>query len=170
MLLAILSLDKLLYVWINQFQGYRLLTRLFRIISHTGDGTMYVAIGFLLLYIDAPSAKTFLLYCLLAYTLEIPSFILLKKLIKRDRPYVNIKGSTIAIRPADKFSLPSGHAAAAFVFATMISTFYPEFTALAFTWSSLIGLSRVVLGVHYLSDIVAGALLGTGCSIAILAM
>ncbi|MEC8880451.1 MAG: phosphatase PAP2 family protein [Pseudomonadota bacterium] len=68
------------------------------------------------------------------------------------------------IKPAGRFSFPSGHTAAAFVMATLLGIFYPVVATLALAFALLVGLSRVLLGVHYPSDIAAGALLGTSCA------
>ena len=67
---------------------------------------------------------------------------------------------TAHVTPSDKFSLPSGHTAAATLMACIIAHYYPPFALLAYSWAALIGLSRVLLGVHYPSDVVAGSLLG----------
>ena len=86
---------------------------------------------------------------------------ILKALIRRDRPFVQIPGSCYVIKPSDKFSMPSGHTAAAFLMAGLISYFYIEYVFLVYSLAALIGMSRIVLGVHYPSDVLAGAMLGT---------
>jgi undecaprenyl-diphosphatase len=48
--------------------------------------------------------------------------------------------------------------------ATLLSFFYPELDTFAFVWATLIGASRILLGVHFLTDVVLGALLGLGCA------
>lgn len=48
--------------------------------------------------------------------------------------------------------------------ATLIGQFYPEFYLLALSWASLIGLSRILLGVHFMTDVLIGALLGMACA------
>lgn len=162
--------DAQAFLWCNRSHHYPGLTQSARVISFTGDGYAYVAIG-LLLALFEPQGLTFFALALLAFAFEVPGFLLLKKLIKRNRPLTAMPTQVItAIEPADKFSLPSGHTAAAFVMATMLSAFYPSFAVLAFAWAILIGASRVILGVHYPLDILAGALLGISCSSLVLTM
>lgn len=57
-------------------------------------------------------------------------------------------------------SFPSGHSASAFSFATLLSAFYPGLISISFTTASLVAFSRVYLGEHFLSDAVAGSLIG----------
>ncbi len=164
MITGLLNLDIHTYLWLNKLQHKSLFIRLNRWISHSGDGHLYVAIASLV-YLQASAAYLdFIKVGLLAFLIELPCFMLLKALIKRDRPFVQLSDCHISIQPSDKFSMPSGHTAAAFLMAGLISHFYVEYSAIAYCWASLIGMSRVVLGVHYPSDILAGALLGS-CSV-----
>jgi undecaprenyl-diphosphatase len=64
------------------------------------------------------------------------------------------------IIPSDQFSFPSGHTSAAFVMATLIGYFFPLLILPAFAWAFLVGLSRIFLGVHYPTDILAGMAIG----------
>jgi len=70
------------------------------------------------------------------------------------------------VLPPDKFSFPSGHTMTAFSVALVISYFYPGLEAPLFFMAISIAVSRVVLGMHFLSDVLAGAVLGValGCA------
>jgi undecaprenyl-diphosphatase len=82
----------------------------------------------------------------------------IKLLVRRRRP----AGEWGAIyRNTDPHSFPSGHAARAALLAVLLSAWGPAWAApIAIVWAPLVSLARVALGVHYLSDVVAGALLG----------
>lgn len=136
-----------------------------RLVSRTGDGYLYLVLGILLWQFESFHGELFLYTGLLAYALELPLFVLLKRLFKRQRPCDVLQQLRVKITPHDKFSLPSGHTAAAFLMATLLSHYYPSVAVLAYVWASLIGLSRVLLGVHYPGDILAGALLGISISL-----
>ncbi|WP_372872196.1 phosphatase PAP2 family protein [Shewanella sp.] len=129
-------------------------------VSATGDGPFYLYLSVGLLLFDSYGNQFFKL-ALLAFTLELPLYLLLKNSIRRTRPCHAALGFECSLEPSDKFSLPSGHTAAAFVMATAITCVYPAALFVAYGWAGLIGLSRVVLGVHYPMDILAGAALGT---------
>ncbi len=136
-----------------------------RWLSRSGDGYLYVLIGLVIWWLEPALGPKFAAACVLAYMLEVVLYLVLKNLIKRNRPAIHIASYKPWITPSDQFSFPSGHTAAAFVFAGLMCEFYPAVAGLFLLWASLIGLSRVLLGVHYPSDIAAGALLGTSCAI-----
>ena len=157
---GLLGLDTSAYLWINRLQGNSVAVRLNRLISRSGDGPLYAIIGVLVLATRAMDYREFLLVGFFAFLIELPVFMTLKGVIRRDRPFVQLRAGNSVINPGDKFSMPSGHTAAAFLMAGLIGYFYVEYSVLVYLWASAIGMSRVVLGVHYPSDILAGALLG----------
>ncbi|MFM1897504.1 MAG: hypothetical protein RLZZ385_2578 [Pseudomonadota bacterium] len=161
---GLLNIDTTAYLWFNRLQQRSSITTAARWVSHTGDGYFYAALAVLIFLFADIHAGLFVKAGLLAFCFEVPGFMALKAMIRRDRPFVQIPDCQSAIQPHDKFSMPSGHTAAAFLMASLISYCYPEFALLAYGWATLIGTSRVVLGVHYPGDIVVGALLGYLCT------
>lgn len=139
-----------------------------KIFSRLGDGYLYLVLGLAIFWFDKVDGESFLYLTLMAFAIELPLYLLLKNTIRRPRPTESILGFKASHKPSDKFSLPSGHTAAAFVFATMLSWHYPEIMGLAFSIAGMIGLSRVLLGVHYPSDIAAGILLGCTSALIVL--
>jgi undecaprenyl-diphosphatase len=87
---------------------------------------------------------------------------ILKATTSRIRPCHAIGWAhTLAIDVPSDCSLPSGHAAGSFAFALFVCQFKPRAAFFLLPMACLIGLSRVALGVHYPSDVVAGAVLGS---------
>ncbi|EOI6603510.1 phosphatase PAP2 family protein [Vibrio parahaemolyticus] len=132
-------------------------------VSHSGDGHLYVVLGLLAWYLDKEHGSWFMLAGLLAFAVELPIYWTLKNSFKRRRPEELSALLPAFITPSDRYSLPSGHTAAAFVMATLINHYYPEFGYAAFFWASLIGTARILLGVHFFTDVIIGALLGSAC-------
>ena len=89
------------------------------------------------------------------------TFPVLKRLISRERPDTSEIPSWSTLTAPDRFSFPSGHTITAFAVAVTLSRFYPDLaTGLMFCALS-IAASRILLGMHFLSDVVAGAAIGS---------
>jgi hypothetical protein len=90
-------------------------------------------------------------------------FYALKYSIKRDRPFITYKDIQKETSGGG-YSLPSGHTADAFATATSLSIAFPKWYVIApsFIWASAVGYSRMDLGVHYPTDVLAGAITGSG--------
>ncbi len=86
-----------------------------------------------------------------------------KKIIKTDRPYETYPMLQPVVTEAS-YAMPSGHTSTAFATATSLSLAYPKWYVIApsFVWAGTIGYSRMHLGVHYPSDVVVGAIVGSG--------
>ena len=89
-----------------------------------------------------------------------------KSIFKRDRPYVT-HPSIQPLSLEGSYSMPSAHTSSAFATATSLSMAYPKWYVVvpSFVWASSVGYSRMHLGVHYPSDVLVGALVGSGSAV-----
>src|SRR5262249_62222418 len=74
----------------------------------------------------------------------------------RERPYIALSGIVQGTRALDRYSFPSGHTLHAVSFTTLGVVSFPELAWLLVPFASLVAASRVILGLHYPSDVVAG--------------
>ncbi len=92
--------------------------------------------------------------------------VVLKHLVARPRPWLDVAGLTALVAEPDPNSFPSGHTCAAFASAMVWLRTLPKqwMKVTGVVMAVLMGLSRLYVGVHYPSDVIAGALVGSGCA------
>lgn len=84
----------------------------------------------------------------------------LKKITERQRPYQAHAQIVCLTAPLDRFSFPSGHTLHAVIFSLVAVAHFPVLAWLVFPFTSLVAVSRLVLGLHYPTDVIAGLLIG----------
>jgi undecaprenyl-diphosphatase len=161
LLYAIHHYDTVVFLRFINMCLYQPLYKLCRWVSKSADGYLYVLIAFGVVWKDGVS-NPFVQALAIAFMVERPLYFVLKNGLKRDRPQAALNNVKSFIVPSDQFSFPSGHTSAAFMMATLCSAFWPSLAVVLYAWSISVGFSRVLLGVHFPSDVVIGAAMGTG--------
>lgn len=134
--------------------------RFFGLVSRLGDGAFWYALMLSLPWWHGPEAITVAVRMAAVGAVGVAVYQLLKTRLARQRPFVLHAGIRSATAPLDRYSFPSGHTLHAVSFTTIATTFYPGLAWLLVPFAALVALSRVVLGLHYPSDVLIGAALG----------
>jgi len=141
------------------------LRRLAIFLAHSGDSWFW-GLGLAAIWLlSGPDGKTYAVRFVLAISGLAGLVFLVKRTFRRRRP----AGEWGAIyRKTDPHSFPSGHAARMVMLAVLAAALGPAWLAwLLLVWAPLVALARVAMGVHYLSDVIAGALLGLAAGLAL---
>jgi undecaprenyl-diphosphatase len=160
-------------VW-NQIQSndHRLMRRVhrwraprwFRILmvfaTRSGDGWLWYALGIILLVYGGEHRFAAIGAGASAAVAGIFLFRALKRTSRRKRPCEVEPHCWSAILPPDKYSFPSGHSITAFAVAISVGLFYHELQISLLVVALLIAASRIILGMHFLSDVLAGSAIG----------
>lgn len=147
---------------LNRVTGGASMRRTFQLASRLGDGILWYLLIAVLAVGFGEAGRQAALQCAMAGISGLLVYRFLKNRLVRERPYMTHAAIICAGRPLDRFSFPSGHTLHAVSFTLIASTAVPMLALLLVPVAALIALSRVVLGLHYPSDVLAGALLGAG--------
>jgi len=150
-------------------RSYSGLTTFFRGISRLGNGSLWWSTALILVCVGTVQTRWAVLAAAVSVGLSVSLFMLMKKLISRPRPCDVWLDIPCLMAPPDRFSFPSGHTMTAFAVYAAYAELLPGSSVFFLPVAILMGLSRVVLGLHYPTDVLVGALLGTalGRSVAI---
>jgi undecaprenyl-diphosphatase len=139
----------------------RSLVRLpFQFVGRAGDGPLWYALILALPFLFGAQAVKPAIVMALTGVLGVAVYGALKRLCVRERPYIRHAGIARAGAPLDRYSFPSGHTLHAVSFAWQASVHFPELAWVLVPLAGLIAASRVVLGLHYPTDVIAGAVIG----------
>src|SRR5580698_3490040 len=127
-----------------------------------GDGWLWYGLGAAVLLFGGPERFIAVLSAATASAVGVALFLKLKRAFGRKRPCALEPHCWATLLPPDQFSFPSGHTITAFAIAVSIGLFYPVMRAELMFCAASVACSRILLGMHFLSDVVAGALLGAG--------
>ncbi len=130
--------------------------------TRAGDGWIWYWTGLCILVFGRENRLTAVASAGSAALAGIGLFKLLKKLSGRRRPCEIEPHCWATLLPPDQFSFPSGHTITAFAVSIALAEFYPELLPALLFCALSIAISRILLGMHFLSDVIVGALLGSG--------
>lgn len=164
------ALDTRLCVQCNRASRIRLVRWMFRLVSRLGDGLFWVAVMAGILLAEQARGVWPVLHMLLAGGLGTLFYKVIKGKALRSRPFEVHQVIQLTGVPLDRFSFPSGHTLHAVAFSTVALAYYPQLTWLLLPFTVLVALSRVILGLHYPSDVLAGAALGFAIAATVLGL
>ena len=130
--------------------------------TRAGDGWLWAVLGIALLLLGGEKSLPAVSAATSAGILSIVLFLLLKRVFNRRRPCELEAHCWATLAPPDEYSFPSGHTMVAFAVLVPLSRFYPELLWTLLFCALSIAASRIVLGMHFLTDVIAGAALGSG--------
>ena len=162
LLQSIHNLDLATFDWCCRRKNHERIATMSRWISKTADGPLYVVCGVILALSGFLSVIPVFVA---AFVAERCLYTLIKKFFKRNRPPEAIPNFRAVIIPSDQFSFPSGHTSAAFMMTVLLASLFPSLYWALLPWAACVGVSRVMLGVHFPTDILAGACLGLTCGL-----
>ena len=162
---AIFQFDSAILLWIQNSLRSDFLTPIMKVITHLGDkGIFWIALTLLLLILRKTRPTGVVCAAAMVFGLILTNLVI-KNWAARIRPYELIEGLECIVGKADDFSFPSGHATNSFACAwVLFRRADKKWGVSALVLAILISLSRLYVGIHYPTDVLAGAAIGIGCA------
>jgi undecaprenyl-diphosphatase len=153
--------DERLCLALNGASRHLSVLQLFRAVSWLGNGIFWYGLMLALLLLDAEQALIPVVHMVLVGALGTAVYSALKRRTARPRPYEVVPAVAMGTTPLDAFSFPSGHTLHAVAFTLVAASYYPALAGVLGIFTALVAASRVVLGLHYPSDVAAGGAIGS---------
>ena len=153
--------DYFLMLRLNRWRPPRWIRVWMLVASRAGDGWLWWCCGLAVLVSRDSARHQAIAAAALAVVAGIITFKVLKRSVGRRRPCALEPHCWANLLPPDQFSFPSGHSITAFAVAVSLGTFYPAALPVLMFCAVSVAISRLLLGMHFLTDVVAGAALGT---------
>ena len=149
----------------NRFSRHYLIEVFFKIVSRLGNGVFWYSMILVLPVVYGQSAIPVSLQLTVTGLINLAIYKRLKHRLTRNRPYINHQSIQRQATPLDEYSFPSGHTLHAVAFTWITCVYYPQLGWLLIPFTILIALSRIILGLHYPSDVIAGAVIGASMAV-----
>ncbi|KAF1008449.1 MAG: Phosphatidylglycerophosphatase B [Luteibacter sp.] len=154
------NLDSRMCVAANRWGARRAIGVFFGIVSRLGDGVFWYALMTVIALVGGWHGVAVAAQMAVTGLTALMLYRVLKRWTKRPRPFRACPGVIAHVPPLDEFSFPSGHTLQAVAFTVVAVAHYPVLGPFLIGFAALIGASRVVLGLHYPSDVAAATLIG----------
>ncbi len=157
-----LGLDRRVCIAANRWGTRRAVGALFALTSRLGDGMFWYALMLALVALDGARGALAAGHMALTGLTALALYRVLKRWTRRPRPFRTCAGVIAHVPPLDEFSFPSGHTLQAVGLTVVALAWYPVLAPLLISFAVLVALSRVILGLHYPSDVLAAIAIGSG--------
>jgi undecaprenyl-diphosphatase len=152
--------DHRLMIRVNHWRAPRWLRLWMIAATRCGDGWLWYATGAMVGLFGGPHRWAAVLTAVVAVSVGIVLFRKLKRAFGRKRPCAMEPHCWATLLPPDQFSFPSGHTITAFAVALSLGAFYPAMLPGLLFCAASVAASRILLGMHFLTDVLAGAAIG----------
>ena len=132
----------------------------FQAVGRLGDGVIWYALMLALPLLRGRAGVRPALVMALIGLLGVVLYKLLKRTFVRERPFITHRGISLQAAPLDRYSFPSGHTLHAVAFTWQAVAHFPGLGWVLVPFTTLVAASRVVLGLHYPTDVLVGAVIG----------
>jgi undecaprenyl-diphosphatase len=154
--------DRVWCLRMNRISQHKGLCRTFKVISDLGNGVFWYALMLVMLVWEGRQALIAILHMVMVGLSCSLVYKWLKVKASRPRPFHALEDVICGANPLDQFSFPSGHTLHAVAFSLVAVSYYPQLGWLVWPFTFLVATSRMILGLHYPSDVLAGAVIGLG--------
>jgi len=159
-----------LCVAFNRLGRRRVWLALFAAVSRLGDGMLWYGLALVLPLVYGETGLRAALAMTVVGVACVLTYKAIKRLTGRPRPYTLDRQIFLGTPPLDRYSFPSGHTLHAVAFSITVIWYFPDLAWVLAPFTGLVALSRVVLGLHYPTDVIAGAAIGTGIASAVISL
>lgn len=152
--------ERVLALWMYGASARGSVLHSLRMVSRMSDGWAWLAIGLALPWLDPHRGTACVVRMVAVGAVNLLLYLIVKRFVARPRPYHGCAGIRPCAPALDEFSFPSGHTMHAVAFSLILCTYHPRLGFVLWPFTLLVAASRVVLGLHYPSDVLVGAAVG----------
>jgi undecaprenyl-diphosphatase len=152
--------DRTVALWLHTTARWGPLVRALQAVSRLSDGWLWLVVGLALPLIAPVRGVACVERMVGVGAVNLVLYLVLKRLVARPRPCASCPGIRASTNCLDEFSFPSGHVLHAVAFSILLDANFPGLAYVMWPFVALVAASRVILGLHFVSDVVVGAAIG----------